>query len=345
MQSALRFFPRLLQRGGAAHGGRAHRRAPHDPRHQREDSLKAWANLVDNRVQPQHLQTLHALASAPGLDEETFTEVVIAATKFAEEGALPLVQQLARHPSAKVRAEVSTNLRFNAAEKFNGKRELLVQLAQDPSPGVRKGAVSALSSYVDEQGILPWLAQIADADADPEVQAESLSSLQFGHHHGMLDFTLSVYERHLQNPNAEVRKHLPQCLSFMPPEALQRVGGIVQRLAQDPDEGVRDAMAFQFCNLTEMPQLLPIAQHMAQHDPSLEVRRQALGSMSGLMQPQQAAAFYSQLFAQAKSEDDLWPIVNGLRAHAEHAEVRRLLTHMGQLPYPHLADAAREAMS
>ena len=80
----------------------------------RKKAIEAWANLVDNRVQPHHLQALFALANTPGLDEETFEQVIVAATKFAEEGALGLVQQLAQNPSAGVREKVASNLRFRA---------------------------------------------------------------------------------------------------------------------------------------------------------------------------------------------------------------------------------------
>src|SRR5439155_8811674 len=76
----------------------------------RRQAIEAWGNLVDNRVQPQHLQTLYAVAGTPGLDDETFEQVIVAATKFAEEGALPLVQQLAQNPSADVREKVAQNL-------------------------------------------------------------------------------------------------------------------------------------------------------------------------------------------------------------------------------------------
>ena len=311
----------------------------------RRSALEAWANLVDNRVQPNHLQMLYAVANTPGLDDETFEQVIIAATKFAEEGALQLVQQLCQNPSADVRAKVAKNLRFNAAEKFNGKRELLVQLAQDPSAEVRKAAVSALSSFREDQQLMSWVAQIADGDSDAGVQAECLSTLSLVHHHGMGELALAVYEKHTQNPNAKVRSSIADALHWQPKNSMQRVWGIVQRLAQDPDEEVRRTLAFQFCNMEEMPQLLPIAQHMAQQDPSEEVRREALGSMASLMPPQQAASFYWQLFSQARSEDDVWPLVRGLRHHRDNADVKRVLSQIGQSPFERAADAAREALS
>jgi HEAT repeat protein len=311
----------------------------------RRAALEAWANLVFNRVQPNHLQTLYAVANTPGLDDETFEQVIIAATKFAEEGALHLVQQLAEDPRAEVRAKVAENLRFNAAEKFAGKRELLVQLAQDPVPAVRAAAVGALSCFTDDQQLMHWVANIADADPDPAVQAQCVATLSLLHHHGMGELALAVYEKHTQNPNAQVRSKIAEQLGWQPPAAMQRVWGIAQRLAQDPDEEVRRALAFQFCNMEKMPQLLPIAQHMAQQDPSAEVRREALGSMSALMPPQQAAALYAQMFAHARSEDDVCPLVRGLRHHRDHGEAKRVLTQIGQSRFSGAADAAREALS
>jgi HEAT repeat protein len=311
----------------------------------RRAALEAWANLVDNRVQPHHLQTLYQVANTPGLDDETFEQVIIAATKFAEEGALPLVQALAQDPRSDVRKRVAQNLRFNAAEKFNGKRELLVTLAQDAAPEVRKAAVSALSGYNDDQQIAYWVAGISDSDPSADVRAECMSTLALAHYHGMLDLTLAVYEKHVQSPDADVRGEIARNLQYQPAPAFQRIWGIAQRLAADPDEDVRRALAFGFCNMQKLPQLLPIAQHMATNDPSPEVRREALTGMSGLLQPAQAAALYAPLVAQATTEQDLWPIVSGLRQHSDNKDVKRLLSQIGQCPFPSVADAARDALS
>jgi len=311
----------------------------------RRKALEAWANLIDNRVQPHHLQTLYAIANLPGLDEDTFEQVIVAATKFAEEGALPFVQQLAQNPSAKVREKVAWNLRFNAAEKFAGKRELLVQLAQDPSPEVRKSAVSAMTSFRDDQQLMYWVAQISDQDPDGEVRAECMSTLSLAHYHGMGELALAVYDKHAQDPEPHVRKEIARNLSSQPPAALPRVWGLAQRLAADQDDEVRRALAFEFTNMEKLPQLLPIAQHMAEQDPSPDVRKDALSGMSALMPPQQAAAFYGQLMSQARSEDEMWPLLNGLRVHRDNKDVKRLLSQMGQCPFPDVANAARDALS
>jgi HEAT repeat protein len=289
----------------------------------RRSALEAWANLVDNRVEP----------------------VIIAATKFAEEGSLPLVQYLAQNPSADVREKVAANLRFNAADKFNGKRELLVQLAQDQAPDVRRAAVGALSSFNDDQQLVYWVANMADSDPDPGVQGECVATLSLVHYHGMGDLALAVFEKHAQSASSKVRAKVADQLGSQPEASLQRIWGVAQLLSQDPDEEVRKNLAFQFCNMQRLPQLLPIAQHMAQQDPAPEVRREALGSMASLMQPQHAAALYGQLFAQAQTEDDVWPLVRGLRSHSDHKDAKRVLTQIGQSRFSGAADAAREALS
>lgn len=311
----------------------------------RRKALEAWANLVDNRVRPEHLQTLYGFANQPGLDDETFEQVVIASTKFAEEGALTLVQQFAASPSAKIREQVASNLRFNAAEKFNGKRELLVQLAQDQAPEVRKAAVGALTCYNDDQQIVYWVANLSDTDPDADVKGQCISSLAYAHNHGMGEVCLAVYEKHSANADATVRKQVARNLSSQPPPAMQRVWGIAQRLAQDPDEDVRRTLAFEFCNMSRMPQLLPIVQGMAQNDPSPEVRKDALGGMAALMQPAQVAQYFGQMMQAAQTEDDQYTVLNAIRQHSENAQIKQLLTHLGQSQFPNVAQAAREALS
>jgi HEAT repeat protein len=311
----------------------------------REKAISAWGNLVDKHTEPHHLQALYALANTPGLDADAFGEVIVAATKLADDGALGLVQQLAVHTSATIREKVASNLRFNAADKFNGKRELVVQLAQDPAPEVRKAAVGTLSCFRDDQQLMYWVANLSDQDPSAEVRAACISTLALAHYHGMGDLALAVYEKHIPDPDAEVRVSIARSLGSQPPAAIQRLWGIAQSLAADPQEQVRRALAFEFNNMEKLPQLLPIAQHMAQNDVSADVRKDALSGMSALMPAQQAAAFYGQLMAQARSEQEMWPLLNGLRHHRENSDVKRLLSQIGQCPFPDVADAARDALS
>jgi hypothetical protein len=311
----------------------------------RTRAIEAWANLVDKHVQPQHLNALYAVANTAGLDDDTFEQVIVAATKLADDGALAFVQQLAAHPEASVREKVASNLRFNAADKFAGKRELVGKLAQDASPEVRRAAIGAMSSFRDDQQLMYWVANVSDTDPDGGVRAECIATLSLVHHHGMGDLTLAVYEKHLADPDSEVRKSISRSLAWMPATAIQRVWGIASKLASDQEEEVRRALAFEFNNMEKLPQLLPIAQHMVQNDPSPEVRKDALGAMAALMPAQQAAQYYGGLMSQARTEQDLWPLVNGLRHHREDKDVKKLLSQIGQCQFPNVANAARDALS
>lgn len=88
--------------------------------------------------------------------------------------------------------------------------------------------------------------------------------------------------------SASERKRKRERERQQPAAAFPRVWTIIQRLAQDQDEEVRRSLAFQFNNISKLPQLLPIAQHMAERDPSSEVRNDAMGAMATLMPPEQA---------------------------------------------------------
>jgi HEAT repeat protein len=311
----------------------------------RRAALEAWANLVDNRVRPEHLQALYNVANTPGLDQETFDEVIIAACKFAEEGALNLVQQLAQSASGHVRKQIASNLRFNAAEKFEGKRELLITLAQDPDPTVRAAAVGAMACYRDDAQLMHGVAHQIDNDAAPAVQAAGIATLCLVHHHGMVELQLAVYQKHLANPHPEVRKEIADSVNWLPKAEVQRIWPIVEQLLADQDEDVRRAMAFQFHNMEKLPQLLPLIQRAAQNDPSPRVRREALGSMAALMTPEQIVPYYEQILGQDSSVDTMWAVLNGLREHREHPLSKRLLTQLTQAPHAGLADAAREELT
>lgn len=102
-----------------------------------------------------------------------------------------------------------------------------------------------------------------------------------------------------------VRCEISRNLSWQPATAFQRVRGIVQRLAQDADEEIRRSLAFEFNNMSDLPQLLSIAQHMAESDPSSEVRNDAMPAIAALMRPEQAIAYYQSRFQHAAQDESM----------------------------------------
>lgn len=311
----------------------------------RRQALQTWANLVDNRVQPQHLQSLYAVANTPGLDQETFDEVIRAACKFAEEGALAMVQQLARVPDTHVREQVARCLRFDASARFQGKREILVALVQDPEAPVRAAAVGALTEFQDDAQVVYGVANLVDRDPSEEVQAAAVSFLALAHDRGHGDLALTVFERHIQNPSERVRREIAEVLHWQPAAAAQRVWALVQKLLQDPSEDVRRSMAFQFINMERFPQFLPLAQWCADNDPSEEVRREALRGLTRLMPVRQLVAYYGQKLGANPTTDVIYSIISGLRDHNRDREVQQLLTRLGQHHDPDVANAARDALT
>jgi hypothetical protein len=311
----------------------------------RRQALQTWANLVDNRVQPQHLQSLYAIANVPGLDQDTFDEVIRAACKFAEEGALAMVQQLARMPDTHARTQVAQCMRFDAAKRFQGKREILVTLVQDPEASVRAAAVGALTDFQDDAQILYGVANMIDRDPSEEVQAAGIAFLALAHHAGHGDLALSVYEKHAQSPSERVRKEVAEVLHWQPEAAGPRLWALVQKLLQDPSEDVRRAIAFQFINMERFPQFLPLAQWCADNDPSEEVRREALRGLTRLMPVRQLVAYYQHKLAANPPTDVVYAVISGLRDHNKDREVQQLLTRLGQHPDHDVANAARDAMT
>lgn len=311
----------------------------------KRSALQTWANLVDNRVQPQHLQSLYGIANTPGLDVETFDEVIRAACKFAEEGALQMVQQLAQNPSPHVRKVTAESLRFHASSRFPGKREILMHLVNDADAQVRAAAIMAMTDFRDDAQIMYGVANHIDRDSDPDVQAACIGTLNLGHHHGFGDMVLSVYEKHAGNPSPKVREAVAENLHWQPEAAVQRVWGIVQRLCQDEMPSVRRAVAFQFANMERFPQLLPLAQHLAENDANEEVRADAIRGMARMAPPAQYLAYLNHKLSQNPGKDTLWAIISGLREHNKDRNAQGLLTRLGQHPDADIANAARDALT
>jgi len=308
----------------------------------REAALEAWSNLLDGHVRREHLALLQELA-ASDLDKDTTKALIEAAAKFADEGALPLVQGYAGHTDPEIRLELANALRFAAEDQFPGKRDLLLSMAGDGDAEVRAAVYGAFGDFREDPQVMQLCAQAIDQDPSPEVQASCIGTLCFGHHHDMGELTLQVYERHLQNPHEKVRKEIAENINWLPKEALPRVHGIVQRLLSDGAEEVRRSMAWQFRNLEEWPELAPLLQHAIANDPAEQVRNDGLGALSTVIPMDQAVTYYRQLLAQQPTESIAWAVMDGVR-FKEEPEAKALLTEMSHSPFADVASAARDVL-
>ena len=309
----------------------------------RRQALETWAHLLDDHARPENLQLLNEIA-AQDLDRDTTLSLIEAAAKFADEGAMPLVARYAQHQDPHIRREVARKLRFAAADQFNGKRELLLQMAQDQDNEVRAAAYDAFSDYREDPQVMQMCAQAIDHDPSPDVQKACIGVLCFGHHHNMLELTLQVYERHLANQYEAVREEIADNIHWLPAEAAQRIGPIVQRLLQDPSEEVRRKMAWQFRNLDDFPSLAPLLQHSIQNDPAERVRMDGLGALTSAMPVDQAVAYYQQLLQSTPPTEKLhWALLDGVR-WKEEPSAKQLCQQLTQSPFSDVARNAREAL-
>jgi HEAT repeat protein len=308
----------------------------------RGPALDAWATLVDGQVRKEHLRLLADLVSAD-LDEAMTKKVVEAAAKFADEGALEYVQGYARHPNPTIRRELAQALRFAAADKFKGKRELLIAMAPDPDAGVREAVWAAFSDYRNDPQIMQMCAAQIDADPSPDVQAACIGTLCFGHHHGLAELSFSVYERHLGNQHERVRKEIAENVHWLGKDHTQRIGPIVQRLLGDPVEEVRRTMAWQFRNMGDFPSFAPMLMYVIEHDPSSEVRKDALGALASVVPVGEAVAYYRARMQGEPTEAIHRAVLDGVRWKDE-PEAKQLLRELTSSHFASVAQSARDAL-
>jgi HEAT repeat protein len=240
----------------------------------RRAALAAWGTVLDNRAKPDHVRALETLAGRD-LPAELMEEVVTVAAKFAEEGAMPLVQRLARHPAPEVRRRLATAMYLDADKDLVGRRELILQLCQDADPGVRAAAFGACASLVEDAEVVRWVAGCAGQDPSPEVQRACIGAIALGHHYGSADVVFHTFLEHAQrSPSAAVREEVAQALHWLPAD--DRLTRIVQTLFADGSSEVRRAIAWQGCNMSDHPELRDLYLQAASGDPDEAVRADAL---------------------------------------------------------------------
>ncbi|MCB9704092.1 MAG: HEAT repeat domain-containing protein [Myxococcales bacterium] len=310
----------------------------------RKRALETWANLLDGRARKEHIKLLHELAGQRTLDRDFLREVITAAAKFAEEGALPLIKELARSPDPEVREEVATQLRFAAEDKFRGKLAVLESMLGDSVPAVRAAVVSAFSDFRDNKKLMKAVAQLAESDPSDEVQAACISTLSLCHHYGLGDLTLEVYRRHLQSPSARVRKEIGQNLQWLDEDEAAAVAGLAERLLADDDQEVRRSTAWNFVNLGEFPGLAPLIRRVADNDPDPEVRADALFGMCSVVPLGELIPLYRQRLANDPSSQTAWAVLGGARHQSEEPEARAFLQELTRWPMDDIAQAARDAL-
>ena len=309
----------------------------------RRAALSAWGTILDDRARPDHIRALEALA-AGNLPPALMEEVVAIAAKFAEEGGLPLVQRLMKHPQPGVRKRLATCLYLDADRDLPGRRELILELCRDADAGVRAAAFSACASLTEDMAVMQLVATHAAQDPSPDVQKACISCLALAHHNGGTDLVFATYLEHAQrNPHAVVRQEVAESLHWLPADP--RLTQLVAMLLQDGSPEVRRALAWQSCNMGDHPELRDLFLRAATDDPDEAVRADALRGVDKFMPLPEAVAFLRRRLAADRNEKAAWAALNAVEAHMPDPHARALLQELADGPIVAAAERAREILS
>ncbi|MDP2340285.1 MAG: sporulation protein [Deltaproteobacteria bacterium] len=319
-------------------------------RHMREGSndvraaaLEAWGNILNNRARKEHIVTLTEMARDASLSKDVMRQVVVAAAKFAEEGAWDLVVELAAHKDPSVREEIAGQLYFNADKGIKGRKELILKLTSDENAGVRRAAWRGMTDFNTDKAVVEKLAAAANSDPSPDVVEACLSAITFAHHHGMRDLVFTTFLAHTKNPHTSVRRELAQCLHWLPEDP--RLAQIVTALFADGNTEVRKAMAWQSCNMAEHKELRELFVKAAVDDKDEDVRGEALGGLDRLMPLADVVAFCRQRLATEHAIAIHHGVLNAMRDNAAEPSAKALIEEMTKSPHARISERAREMLA
>ncbi len=309
-------------------------------------AIDAWANLLDGHVRREHIAFLGELVHGFNSSTDTSyrTEVITAVAKFADEGALSLLKELAKSADAEIREEVASQLRFAASDTFRGKLALLESMADDASAKVRASVFGAFSDFRDKKKVMRRVAERIDTDPSDEVQAACIGTLTFLHDEGLGDLMQSTYTKHLQNPHALVRKEIGQNLQTFPESEAGIVAQLAKHLLADQDAEVRRTTAWNFVNLSEFPTLAPLVRAVAENDSDAQVRGDALYGMQSIVPVAELIPYYQQRLAADPTSEAAWGVLGGIRDHSETPEAQAILRQLSSSSFSSVAEAAREEL-
>lgn len=312
------------------------------PEDLRDEALETWATLLNNRARPSDIKELEALANEP-LGRDLKRALVTAATKFADEGAAPLLARLAKDEDPDVREQVARSLYFEADDDLPGRFEMIVALTRDEEASVRKAAASALSAFGDAPAAHQRAIELANTDPSHDVRAEALEALGAAQWHGKLDLVITTYQQHLGSPSVAVRTALAGRIASLPPD--DRVGPMVKALLSDRSSDVRRRMAWSGINMSDHPSLLPLFKQCAEQDPDDDVRAEAIQGLSGgLLGGADVIAYARQRLHADPTEKMAWAVLSVARSHDQDAAGKALLQELAKSQFADVSSSARDTL-
>lgn len=137
-----------------------------------------WCGLAIPPLRPEQLEPIEQRAFDPEVPSELLQEFIYGAARFVQDGALGFVQRLARHQEKWVRRTLAGALHLYAVRPpFQGRREVLLQLAEDPEAEVRAAAVEALVEFAGDSAVVQRVARMLEQDGAAEVREQCVEFL------------------------------------------------------------------------------------------------------------------------------------------------------------------------
>jgi hypothetical protein len=137
----------------------------------------AWSALMDGQLNEERVRRIEQVASSPGVPAELLQEFVLGAARFAGQGMLGFVQRLARHEKTWVRRTLADHLRADGPRHHQGKREVLLKLAEDPEAEVRAAAVAALWEFRGEAYVVHLVTRMMTEDEAAAIREQCVEFL------------------------------------------------------------------------------------------------------------------------------------------------------------------------
>ncbi|MCB9797502.1 MAG: HEAT repeat domain-containing protein, partial [Alphaproteobacteria bacterium] len=261
-------------------------------------ALDTWAQIIGDRARKEHLKTLEMVLGHPDSSDELITAALDAAAKFHEAGGIRLLVPFATHESDKVREKVADALQYQGGEN-KAKRKILEQMVNDSMPHVRAKAIKGLDDYMEDKGLVQQLATLAQSETHPEPLEAILNCTRSAFYQGSPELALQIFDHLSQSQHANVREEAANSIQFAFDYVEGKADPIVLRLLADPNEVVRDRMAYEVQNFGEdhAPRFKEALKNLADNDPTDKVRTSAINAMQKVMPKEEVVAYYRHLMA------------------------------------------------
>jgi len=309
-------------------------------------ALEAMVEIVDDRVKADHVRLIMDVDDKANLDKWQRRSLIRVASSARKYGGMTMVKKYATHDDPEWRAAAAESL-SGWSDFIGPDLELLRTMVEDDEPRVRAAVLESLGSYDQNMAALELIASKAATETVPSVQRACLSGLSSLVWRDRLDLALPLYIAFSKSDDAELRadtaRRIPSSSAIKGNAELREM---IDRLLADPEETVRDAMAFELNNLVSTDaELYDVAVRVVREEASQKVRGSAVSALPNVEDIGKALAFYTELLDGGEANTKvLKGMVFGLR-FKDAEGVKPLLERLAGSTDPEVAQDAKEALA